>query len=212
MDKNNFFFDPIENSIKQQKKKQKIIKNEKDKRNLKKQLNKQLIEYPSKHLLQLLLPFSNQIFDFLVSTKLLPETFYNIGSIGFYEILSISFVNTISIIGIIWNVAYVTDKYSSPLIGLGMGIGLILIAYLIPKLFLKRVLSRFHTNTNKIFCGFFILIILFYMESTWAYNIEKYFTDYKDKKKRLKMSSKLVIRLILLMLIILIISSLLRKK
>lgn len=193
----NRYYDPIktdENIQKTQKKKKKL----QEIPNIPKE-----IQYPTRHFLQLLLPFVNEICNVLNASGITPYWLYNTDSNQFWIKSIVYIVNCISGIGIVWNSSYMAGKHQSELSGLLVGTSLLILAYVIPNLFLRKLLRRLSHRSTKLLTGFFIITMLFTFESLWATYVEKTTPDYQDMGVRRKHAILFTLILILILLTIL---------
>jgi len=156
---------------------------------------KVLIEYPKKHFLQLILPFTNEIMLLFTETGLLPRWIYNPTSTIYWQIIIRYLINCIALIGMTWNISYIATKSDSQLTGVIISIGFISITYFIPQLLFKKIINT--TNNNKVIfiLGSITLIILIILESIWSYCGLKFARKYKNPYIRKQVTINIIILL-----------------
>jgi hypothetical protein len=175
-----FFFDPIKEDENNEIPKQP----ENDEESLTHVLKHQFITYPKRNLLQFILPFTNEIMNVLSHSNVVPEWMYNIDSPVFSDKLFVYIINCIALVGVVWNVAYVTNRQRQELMGLGAGIGFILITYLIPNLVMYNILKKMDTYTSRLVVGLGTVLVLFYLGTSWLFYMERFSSKYRSSEER----------------------------
>lgn len=136
----------------------------------------EVYEYPSKHYLQLLLPFTNEIFNSLNGAGILPKWLYNLDSTNLGERVIVYAINSLALSGIVWNVAYMSGKFKSELVGLLQGVGLVFMTYLIPNLCLRPLEEIFKSKLARLLASSIIIGLLLFLETVWSTLTEQFAT------------------------------------
>jgi len=120
-------------------------------------------------LMRFLIPFINEICNVL--TIAFPAiTIYAHHPSNTFETLSKTLIDFIALFGIIWNAVYTSHKYNNQLYGIIKGCVIILVAFIIPNLYMDNFITygtRLIGNDKswtKLIVGIIIIFILLILE------------------------------------------------
>ena len=136
-----------------------------------------------KNYLQLLLPFINEICGILNYSKIIPSWFYDRYSKTFWKKIISNLIDALSIVGIVWYSAEHSNNSKTPLPSILIGIGVIILAYIIPNLFLYDFISNIKYKKLALLAGLSFIGFLVIIEIIWTKIIQSYTYKFKDLDK-----------------------------
>lgn len=142
-----------------------------------------LLPIVKKNYLQLLLPFINEICGILNYSKIIPSWFYDRYSKTFWKKIISNLIDGLAIVGIVWYSAEHSNNSKTPLPSILIGLGVIILAYIIPNLFLYDFISNIKYKKLALFAGLSFIGFLVFIEIIWTKIIQSYTYKFKDLDK-----------------------------